>query len=733
MTRVARCLLLAGAVVAIGLPAFSQDAPVRFVSEPKLFILDAEDSSYVVGINELNHLQHVHWGGRLLRTQDLQPARASTAFAFETRESLTPEEYPGWGGMRFAEPCLKVTFDDGVRDLVLRYDSHQILGDTLMVRLRDLSYELFVDVVYTIYPRYGILARHAVIQNRTSRPVTLESAQSAAWHLPAAPSYRLSHLAGRWGGETRLERELLGPGKKVIESRRGNTSHQANPWFAIDDGAAGEEQGRVWFGALAWSGNWRMAFERLPDTRLRIVGGFNDFDFGYRLAPGETLSTPVFYSGFTSRGFGDASRRFHQFQLREIFPSRSASRPRPVLYNSWEATQFDVNEENQKRLATQAARLGVELFVMDDGWFGRRDNNRDGLGDWFVNPTKFPNGLNPLIEHVRKLGMGFGLWVEPEMVNPPSDLYRDNPDWVVHFPGRPRSEGRRQLILNMARADVREHIFGVLDKLLGSHDFDFIKWDMNRHFSEPGWPQLPAAEQKKIWVEYVHNVYQVIDRLRAKYPKVDIEACSGGGGRLDLGILSRVEQVWTSDNTEAFDRLSIQEGFSFAYAPKAMVNWVTDVPNLNNRSTSLTYRFLVAMTGSLGIGNDLNRWSEEDFKLATRMVTLYKRIRPTVQHGLLYRLASPREGELTAIQYVSEDGRQVALFVFRRSQQFQLELPAVRLRGLDPKAIYRLDPLDGKTIDNQRELSGSYLEQRGLHFRLTGDFDATLVILDRVS
>jgi alpha-galactosidase len=317
------------------------------------------------------------------------------------------------------------------------------------------------------------------------------------------------------------------------------------------------------------------------------------------------------------------------------------------------------------------------------------------------------------------------------MVNPNSDLYRAHPDWAIHFDDRPRTEGRNQLILNMARDDVRDYIYGVLDKLLSENHIEFFKWDMNRHITEPGWPEVPVAEQKKIYVKYVNNVYQVIDRLRAKHPGVEIESCSGGGGRVDLGILERVDEVWTSDNTEAFDRLRIQEGFSQAYAAKVMMAWVTDVPNMNDRSTPLKYRFLVAMQGSLGIGANLNHWSPEDFKLATEMVARDKEIRQTVQMGKLYRLASPRLGDLTSNEYVSEDGRQAVLFAFLHSQQLRRPAPTIYLRGLDEKAVYRIKTIDNKLVEKQKSLSGSYLMNEGLNFNLVGDFDSTMVILER--
>jgi alpha-galactosidase len=340
--------------------------------------------------------------------------------------------------------------------------------------------------------------------------------------------------------------------------------------------------------------------------------------------------------------------------------------------------------------------------------------------------------LKGLIDHVNGLGMDFGLWVEPEMVNADSDLYRQHPDWVMNFPGRPRSELRNQMILNLARNDVKEHLFTVLDKLASENHIRYFKWDMNRTFSEPGWPEAAPADQRKLWVEYVRNLYEIIDRLRARHPQLEIESCSGGGGRVDLGILRRVEEVWTSDNTEAFDRLRIQEGFTQAYAPKIMSAWVTDVPNMNGRTTPLEFRFLVAMQGALGIGANLNHFTEQDSTTAAKMIAVYKRIRATVQTGSLYRLLSPRTNDVTANEYVSPDSKQAVLFAFRHSQQYETAAPTIRLWGLDERAVYRVESIDGKLVETPPQLSGAYLMKAGLNLNLRGDFDATAVILERV-
>ena len=706
---------------------------IQYLSDRKIWLLATRESSYAMGVAEDGAVQHLYWGAPLWRAQELpQAARRRDLSSFDPRQMLENEELPGWGGPRYYEPGVKITRADGDRDLVLRYVSHRINGNALDIELKDIRDDVRVTLHYRAYPENSILERSATIHNGTSQPVVVKSAQSAAWYMPPGDGYRLSYLSGRWAAEMQLNREPIHQGMKVLESRKGHTSHNLNPWFAIDAGEADEEHGRVWFGALAWSGNWRITVEQTPYRQVRVTGGYNTFDFAYPLNPGESLDTPAFYGGFSPDGFGGASRMLHRFERERILPGGVQSRLRPVLYNSWEATEFNVTEAGQKQLADKAAKLGVELFVVDDGWFGKRNNDRAGLGDWFVNPQKFPQGLNGLIEHVNRLGMDFGLWVEPEMINADSDLYRRHPDWVMNFPGRPRSELRNQMVLNMARPEVRDYIFGVLDRLATDYRMRYFKWDMNRSFSEPGWPEAGAANERKLWVEYVRNVYQIFERLRAKHPQLEIESCSGGGGRIDLGILRRVDEVWTSDNTEAFDRLRIQEGFTQAYAPKVMSAWVTDVPNMNGRSTPLEFRFLAAMQGALGVGANLNRWSEQDFALATKMIALYKRIRATVQTGDLYRLASPRTNDVSVNEYVSADGRQAVVFAFRHSQQYNTPTPVIYRRGLADRAVYRLESVDGKLLEKQPDLSGAYLMQRGLNVNLRGDFDSTAVVLERV-
>jgi alpha-galactosidase len=475
---------------------------------------------------------------------------------------------------------------------------------------------------------------------------------------------------------------------------------------------------------------------------VRVTGGFNPFDFGYVLHPGQSLETPVFYGGYAQDGLGSASRLLHRFELAHILPRTEATasqplpKPRPVIYNSWEATEMNVNEAGQMALAEKAAALGVDRFVMDDGWFGQRKTDHAGLGDWTVNQEKFPHGLKPLIDKVHSLGMDFGLWVEPEMVNPDSDLYRAHPDWVLNFPGRPRSEQRTQLVLNLARPDVRAYVFGFLDKLLNENDIAFLKWDYNRNWSEPGWDQLPAAEQKQVYVEFTRNLYGILAELRQRHPKVEIESCSGGGGRVDLGILRYTDEVWPSDNTDPFDRLTQQDGFTYAYAPQIMMAWVTDSPHwLNHRATSLPYRMMSSMQGSLGIGANISKWSDEDTATAKRLIAAYHQVQTTIVQGDLYRLISPRDGsEFSATQSVSRDRSQSVVFAFIHSTQKGHAFPMLKLQGLDPAAEYALSPIEGKlSADSPTVASGAWWMNHGLNTgqEFRGDFQAAAFRLDR--
>jgi alpha-galactosidase len=733
-------MVLRAAFALVGLcvsnAAIAQDV-FHYDSQTRVFRIDTTRTTYAFGVSPDGLLQSIYWGGRVGLNDPLPRAHpAGDWIPFETSADVTPQEYGGWGGGMYVEPALKVSFPDGNRDLCLKYAMHTLTADGLTVVLRDLSREVYVTLSYTADPETGVIGRSATIQNKTGAPIMVQQAAAASLNLPGGDDFQLSYLTGRWADEFNLQQQPIHPGKTVLESRRGSTGQQNNPWFAIERTPSSDpESGDVWFGALAWSGSWQISVEQDPMHNVHVVGGFNPFDFGYKLAPGEALQSPVMYGGYTSDGLDGAARLLHRFELTHILPHAPNPRLRPVLYNSWEATTFNVEQDGQEALAEKAASIGVERFVMDDGWYGQRKDEHAGLGDWYVNPNKFPHGLKPLIDKVHSLGMDFGLWVEPEMVNPDSDLYRQHPDWVLNFTGRPRTESKNQLVLNLARPDVRDYVFHFLDKLVSQNDIAFLKWDYNRNWSEPGWPAVAPDEQQKIYVRYIQNLYSILHDLRAKHPALEIESCSGGGGRVDLGLMGLADEFWPSDNTDPFDRLLIQDGFTHAYTPGVMMDWVTDSPSfINQRVTSLGYRFLSAMQGSLGIGANLAKWTPEEFASAKAWIAIYKQIRETVQHGDTYTLISPQhESESSATEALSPDKKQAVLFAFLHSSQKTMPYPTVRLRGLDPDKHYKLQPLQGALADAPASASGRYWMEHGLQPVLTGDFKAAAFLLTQTS
>ncbi|SEE82015.1 alpha-galactosidase [Streptomyces sp. 3213] len=682
----------------------------------RTWVLSGPTSSYAVHLTERDELLHLHWGPRiaLADAEELAARPLPGGASFEAPLD-GHEEYPVEGGPRFVRPALSVRTPER-RGTEWTFDRYDTDGDELRLRFRDAG--LTITLHYRT--RGDVVERWTVLDNEGTEPLELLRADSATWTLPDREEWQLSHVHGRWAAESRLVRSPLTYGEKVIGSRRGHTGHQYLPWVALDTDAT-EERGEVYGCALGWSGSWRIAVAQLPDARVQITGGAGYDESGLlSLAAGASFTTPLFAALWSDAGFGGASRTWHAYQRTYVIPD--ADKDRPVLYNSWEATQFDISEEQQEVLAQRAAAAGVELFVVDDGWFGARTSDRAGLGDWTPNPDRFPAGLKPLADRVHSLGMQFGIWVEPEMINPDSDLYRAHPDWVQYQEGRKRTEFRNQLVLNLAREDVQEYLWEQLDGLLSSAPIDYVKWDFNRCFTDAGWPG--DAYPQRLWVDHVRALYALLDRLREAHPGVAFESCSGGGGRIDLGILSRTDQVWTSDNTDPLDRLAIQHGFSQIHPARVMAAWVTDSPNtqLNDRVSSLRFRFVSAMAGVLGVGGDLAEWTEEELAEAREWIALYKEIRPLVQHGDLHRLRPPAGG-LSAVQYTRGD--ESVVLALLQAQHYGEPVPALRLRGLDPTASY-------ECLETGEVHRGAVLLHHGLRTGLRGDLDATVLRLRRI-
>ncbi|WP_018757297.1 alpha-galactosidase [Paenibacillus terrigena] len=700
---------------------------IKHDSERKIWVLEGDCFAYALGLSKTGTIVQTYFGEKLPYLSDYPEPELIAEYPYSGGSEVYQETFMGFGKATYTEPCLKATFEDGVRDLKLVFINFKISDSVLSFRMKDFFYPLEVILHYKIVPAYNLLELHSEIINSGSGNIQLEQVLSGSLYVPRDEPYRLTYLSGKWAGETQLSHTELPDTKLVLESRRGTTSHFTNPFFMLDRGGnSQEDHGEVYFGALAFSGNWKIVFEKDRLGMVKISAGTNDFDFAWNLKPGDNFVTPISVLGFVKEGFGAVSRNLHRYQREEVLPAEHRSSLRKVLYNSWEATSFDVNEDQQIHLAKIAASIGVELFVMDDGWFGARNSDRAGLGDWIVNPDKFPNDLQNLIQEVNALGMDFGLWIEPEMVNPDSDLYRTHPDWVYHFPTRDSTLIRNQLILNLARADVRQYLFESINRLLTDHNIRFIKWDMNRNFSEPGYPSAPREEQKEIWFRHAEGVYEIARKLKQAHPNVIFQSCSGGGGRVDLGILRYFDQVWTSDNTDAFDRLKIQEGFSYAYCSKIMESWVTDeVSWISSRKLTLAYRFHCAMMGNLGIGDNLLKWSPEEQQEARELIHLYKEIRHIVQDGDQYRLKSPSEGPLASVMYVGEQQEEAVVFVFLHARNFMNHLPRLRLKGLRGDWLYQIDGVE-------QLFSGQALMAIGIKLEFHGDFQSKVIRIRKV-
>lgn len=682
---------------------------IFYLEENRIFVLETENTHYVFGIDPAGYNRHLHWGAKCdpadYAFTEIGDENSNHSMLDEYQQELTP-----FGSTVYRTCDLKAQFADGCREVALRYTGYRLEDDTLRVAFEDAYYPLQVRLGYRVYPGLDIIKRWVEVENTGSAPISFERLFSAGFSLPGMDPYTFENTNGAWGGEFLPCRTVLDGGNLVYESHRGASNHNQSPYFIAHRGAT-ETRGAVYFGSLAYSGNFKIIAGRDLYGITRVSLGMNDFDFSHTLEPGAHFKTPPVYCGKTE-GLGEMSRQMNRFCLEHLLPSRFRAETLPVLYNSWEATEFNVDVADQTRLAEIAAGIGVELFVMDDGWFGARNNDRAGLGDWFVNPEKFPGGLDELIGNVNALGMDFGLWVEPEMVNPDSDLYRAHPDWAYHFPHRHADELRHQLVLNMTRSDVQAYILDCLDRLLTDHNIRYIKWDMNRPFSQVGAENL--ADPKMYSYLHTMAVYRIVDELKRRHPAVQFESCASGGGRCDLGAISHFDQVWTSDNTDGIDRMTIQKGYSMLHPIKTMRAWVTDIAGIN-KPCSLDFRFHIAMQGALGLGGNLEKYSPEELEICRRNVVLYKEIRPLVQFGDLYRILDADRDEVLCNQYVSRDKMQAVLFLSARGTRFFKKKMNLCFAGLAPDRAYAFT-LDGVAYKK----GGAFLMEVGLPVYVRG-------------
>lgn len=688
------------------------------ICKKNIFILETKNTHYVLGVDKYGYNRHLHWGKKCdaddYYIREIRDQNSNHSMLDEFKQEYTP-----FGQTLFRGSSVKAQFSDGCRDICLKYDGYEANGNMLKLNFSDEVYPLTITLNYSVCEDNDIITRWTTVKNNGNDSICFDKLFSAEFNLPSKKPYTFKNTNGAWGSENIETNTTLKSGTFVSESRRGTSGHNQSPYFIAYQNAD-EKTGDVYFATLAYSGNFKVKAERDLFHSTRIIIGMSDFDFRFELKPNEEFDTPKVFCGHTE-GFGEMSRQMNKFALKHVLPKTFNGKILPVLYNSWEATGFDVNARNQSALAEIASKIGVELFVMDDGWFGKRNNDDAGLGDWFVNKDKFPNGLDELIGKVNSLGMDFGIWVEPEMVNRNSDLYRAHPDWAYHFDSRYSCELRNQLVLNMTRSDVQEYIFNCLNSLLSEHNIKYVKWDMNRPFSEAGAENLDCPQM--LWYLHTKAVYDIVDKLKALHPDIAFESCASGGGRSDYGALMHYDQVWTSDNTDGIDRMVIQKGYSLLKPIKTMRAWVTDIAGIN-KPCSLDFRFNIAMQGALGIGGNLTEYSDEDLEICKRNIELYKGIRNLVQFGNLYRLMDIDEDEILFNQYVNDEKTESVAFIAANGTRFYKKSVPMLFDGLDENKRYTL------TIDKTTyEKSGAYLMNVGIELEIRGvDYNRIIII-----
>lgn len=711
---------------------------IFYKQETKQFYLHTKHTSYVMELYE-NHLAHTYWGCRINEIPTLEhyyPFKFGADFSasdipgkrFNSTDKL-PQEYPTYGTGDMRTPALQVENATGDSIVSLRYESHCILegkpalcglpatyGDdceTLQITLTDALSGVTAVLNYTVFPEKDALTRSVRIENRGTAPCVLEKAASFCLDLHQ-DGFEVIHLHGAWAKERHIQRIPQSAATMVFDSKRGASSHNENPFFALVRPETDENYGDAYGFCLMYSGDFlaEVSAEQYGSTRVKM--GIQPFGFAWTLNPGERFQTPEAIMVYSDRGLGEMSRRFHKIIRENVCRGKFRDTQRPVLINNWEATYFDFNQEKFLALAEKAKSIGVELMVLDDGWFGKRDIDNCSLGDWIVDRRKLPDGLESLCQKVNALGMQFGLWFEPEMISPDSDLYRAHPDWCIHTGDRPRTLARHQLILDLTRPEVCNYIIDAVCAVLNSCPISYVKWDMNRHMTE-----IP---RKGFVHRYILGLYRIMEEITARFPDVLFESCSGGGGRFDAGMLYYMPQTWTSDDTDAVERLYIQEGTSLAYPLSTMGAHISAVPNHQvGRITPAAFRSKVAMMGRFGLELDLGKLDEETMQTLSGEIALYKTYQQDIHSGEFYRLLSPYKGRTAAYEIVSK--KRVLVFVANITGAPCQAPLRLKLQGLEPDKKYK-DTASGMIYEG-RTLMGA-----GIPMDTRRDHQAFLTVFD---
>lgn len=673
--------------------------------------------SYIMGVGVTGELTNLYFGKRIHEKEDMSyvvfkmgmPNVVVDADTETYSMELNRQEYPSFGTTDFGTQAFEIEMANGSRISSFVYKNHRIYPGkkgidglpatyaaddeamTLEVDLTDEVAQMTLTLFYTIFDKYPVIARHARFVHNGNAGVRLTKALSICLDLPDQ-DYEWMQFSGAWARERIPEVRKLGTGTVSIESKRGVSSANQNPFVIIKRPNTDEFAGEAIGFSFVYSGNFIAAAEGGNHDRLRVLMGINPDRFSWPLSEGETFETPEVVMAMTDSGLNDLSRTYHRLYNNNLVRGRWKNEPRPILNNNWEATFMDFTEETILKIASKAKEAGVELFVLDDGWFGDRNDDFAGLGDWIENPKKLPQGMAGLARKINAMGLKFGFWIEPEMVNPDSNLYRRHPDWVLSVPGRKSSLGRHQLVLDFSRKEVVDHIYDMLYKVINGAPISYIKWDMNRSLTEVFSLDAAPNEQGTIYHRYVLGVYSLYSRLIEAFPDILFESCSSGGNRFDAGMLYYAPQAWCSDNTDAIDRIRIQYGTSYGYPIVSMGSHVSAVPNQQTgRRESIKTRANVAYFGTFGYELDLNEISEEEFEEVKGQIEFMKKYRQLIQFGDFYRLRSPFETDQAAWMVVSED-KNSAIVGFYCMRSNVNTLPGfLRLTGLDPDRLYRME------------------------------------------
>ncbi len=685
--------------------------PIFFDESSKTFNLFSKEMQYTMYVDQNGRLCHAYWGKKI-RALNVQRISNSYKMSYGPNLSLEilPQEYPAYGGTDFRSPAYQVQFEDGSTVSDLKYTGHKIYkgkpkldglpstyvesedeSQTLEVYLYDAVGKLSVTLTYTVFENFQAIARSAKFKNESSKKIKILRALSANVDFED-DDFVMIQLSGAWARERNIVKRHLVPGIQSIESRRGASSHQQNPFIALARKHTDEWEGEVYGFSLVYSGNFLAQVEVGQYETARVSMGINPFDFSWLLEPLETFQTPEIVMTYSSEGFNGMSQTYHKLYASRLARGKYRDVERPILVNNWEATYFNFNEEKLLKIAKEAKELGIELFVLDDGWFGKRDADNSSLGDWVVDRRKLPNGLDGLAKKINEIGLKFGLWIEPEMVSPDSDLYRSHPDWCIHVNGRERNLSRNQLVLDFSRQDVCDYMTKTISDLLKSANISYVKWDMNRNMTEIGSDKLPPERQRETAHRYMLGLYKVMDEITSSFPDILFESCAGGGGRFDPGMLYYMPQAWTSDDTDAIERLKIQYGTSYVYPQVMMGSHVSAVPNHQvGRITPIDIRAHVAMSANMGFELDLTKISDEERGKIKAYVSEYKKLRKLIQFGNFYRLISPFEGNESAWMIIDEEQDEFLLYHFKIFERPNSKGIRIKLKGISTDKNYRLE------------------------------------------